>query len=158
MLTTSELLAQANSYQQMGRLREAVAVCRQLLALEPGAFGAWHMLGVLDYQQGRIEAAANDFLRAVQLNPSFAEAHNNLGIALQVLNRTEESLNESFPGPPVKVIELTSGVGRAGKPPRLLNAKVPAHRSTVSSPVRPLISMGKGVAGTPAMVFVITAT
>jgi tetratricopeptide (TPR) repeat protein len=88
---TSELLAQAITHHQAGRLQEAKAICRQVIAGEPRAFDAWHMLGVLEYQQGRMEAAANDFFQATQLNPTVAEAQINLGHALRAQGSVGEA-------------------------------------------------------------------
>jgi len=43
-------------------------------------------------QAGRIEEAIPHFERAVRLKPDYAEAHNNLGVALEKLGRTPEAI------------------------------------------------------------------
>jgi tetratricopeptide (TPR) repeat protein len=56
---------------------------RELLAVRPGSVALWNLLGAACQAQGRRDAAAAAFLRAVELDPLYADAHNNLGTVLQ---------------------------------------------------------------------------
>jgi len=104
---------------QAGRLAEALAMYRQVLAREPTHPDARHMPGLIEYQLGNagraielIDAAvqqapddpfalnnlgeASDCYRqAIAANPANAETHNNLGVALAGESRIPEAL-ESY--------------------------------------------------------------
>jgi len=73
------LLQTAVVHQQAGRLNEAAAIYRQILATTPAHFDAKHLLGVVALQAGRLDEARMLITEAVELNPKFAAAHNNLG-------------------------------------------------------------------------------
>ena len=73
------LLQTAVAHQNAGRLDEAAAVYRQILAATPGHFDAKHLLGVVALQSGRFDEARELIAEAITLNPKFAAAHNNLG-------------------------------------------------------------------------------
>ena len=44
------------------------------------------------YEQGKLEEAVASYQKALNLKPAYAEAHNNLGNALQVLGEFEDSV------------------------------------------------------------------
>ena len=73
-------LARALAAHQAGQFAEAEALYREILAARPDDFDALHLLGVLDYQNGRLARAADGIGRALLVNPGSAEAHSNLGI------------------------------------------------------------------------------
>jgi tetratricopeptide (TPR) repeat protein len=75
-------LAAALSHHQAGRLSEAEAIYRQVLAAEPENVDALHLLGVLARQAKRPAVAADLIRRAIDLNDKVADFHNNLGTAL----------------------------------------------------------------------------
>jgi tetratricopeptide (TPR) repeat protein len=87
MPTIAEVLSNAMGQLRNGQLREAEAMFRQVLAADPQRAEAWHYLGVIAYQVGQYESAAQHIHRAVQLRPDYADAHNNLGLALQELGK-----------------------------------------------------------------------
>ncbi|MFC5460861.1 tetratricopeptide repeat protein [Massilia niabensis] len=86
------LLKEAVALHQAGRLGEAGAAYRQVLALAPGQFDALHLLGVLARQQGDPGTAVDLIAQALRVNPAQATAHCNLGAALQDLGRSREAL------------------------------------------------------------------
>ena len=77
---------------QQGRLDEAFALYGAVLAAVPSHFGALHFSGMIHYQRGAWQAAADWIGRALALNPNAPEAHSNLGLALQELRRIDEAL------------------------------------------------------------------
>src|SRR5476649_1120704 len=80
---------------QQGRLDEAEAHYRAVLAAQPAHFGALHLSGLVHYQRGAFAAAADWIARAIAVNPGAPEPHSNLGLALLELRRPEDAL-ESF--------------------------------------------------------------
>ena len=77
---------------RQGRLDEAEAVYRRVLASQPAHFGALHFTGLIYYQRGALTEAAEWIGRALAVNPTSPEAHSNLGLALLDLKRPEEAL------------------------------------------------------------------
>jgi tetratricopeptide (TPR) repeat protein len=65
---------------------------RDTLAKNPTAQMAHVNLGMLEYGEGNLEAAAAEFTAAIRLDPRDAEAHNNLGMALAAGGRTADAL------------------------------------------------------------------
>jgi protein O-GlcNAc transferase len=77
---------------RQGRLDEAEAVYRRVLASQPAHFGALHFTGLIHYQRGALAEAVEWIGRALAVNPASPEAHSNLGLALLDLKRPEEAL------------------------------------------------------------------
>ncbi|QOJ32590.1 MAG: glycosyltransferase family protein [Gammaproteobacteria bacterium] len=67
------------AHHQAGRLAEAEAAYRQVLAHFPRQPDALHMLGVLAHQAGRHEVAVELIGKAIRIAPKQAAFHNNLG-------------------------------------------------------------------------------
>ena len=85
------LFEQANAEQAAGRLAEAEATCRDILAQDEMHAGAWHLLGILAFRSGRAEAAVSHVQRAVALAPARADSRSTLGFILRALNRSAEA-------------------------------------------------------------------
>ena len=49
----------------------------------------WNCIGNVRLRQGKRDEAKDLFKKAITLNNNFAEAHNNLGIALRALGRLQ---------------------------------------------------------------------
>jgi protein O-GlcNAc transferase len=81
MPTISEALAIAVQHQQVGRLREAETIYRQILAADPDHHDAWHLLGLIACQVGNYQAGVEYIERALAFRPDWAVAHFNLGNA-----------------------------------------------------------------------------
>jgi Tfp pilus assembly protein PilF len=78
----SALIALAQREHHAGRLAEAAAACRQILALRPDIADAHNHLGIILAQQDLLEQAQARFEQAIALRPGYTEAHNNLGNVL----------------------------------------------------------------------------
>lgn len=85
-------LALGLEHHQAGRLAEAEAVYRGVLARDPDNADALNLLGVVSCQLGRRVDAAGYAARAVGLRPNAPVFHNNLGLILQVLGRQVEAI------------------------------------------------------------------
>ena len=88
-------LTEALSLHQAGRLTEAEAIYKRILAAQPKHFDGSHLLGVICLQTGRLDEALRYFDLAIKINPRDAGALNNRGVALQELQRLDEAM-QSF--------------------------------------------------------------
>ncbi|MCC6657121.1 MAG: tetratricopeptide repeat protein [Rhodocyclaceae bacterium] len=83
------LLKTALQHHQAGRLAQAEALYRRILAAAPQHAGALHLLGVLALQAGRHEEAAQLIGRAIAVDNRQPAFHNNLGEALRAAGRID---------------------------------------------------------------------
>ncbi len=86
-------IEQALQHHRAGRLQQAEALYRQILATAPNHADALHMMGVLSAQTGKHEAAAGLIERAVQVKPNVPDYHNNLGETLRALGKFERAIS-----------------------------------------------------------------
>ena len=77
--------------QELGKLEEAEASYRQVIALKPDLLEAHNNLGATLQELGKFEEAEASYRQAIALKPDFALAHNNLGATLQELGKFEEA-------------------------------------------------------------------
>jgi tetratricopeptide (TPR) repeat protein len=66
-----------------GKAREAG---RKLLLAAPAGWKLLYLNGVLEMQDGKLQAAREHLEKSVALNPDFAQSHDALGVALAQLN------------------------------------------------------------------------
>ena len=85
------MLQDALAHHQAGRLREAEALYRAILAAEPGNADALHLLGVARHQQGAHDEAIALIGKAVAADPRRPEFHNNLGEAQRLCGRPAQA-------------------------------------------------------------------
>jgi protein O-GlcNAc transferase len=76
---------------QQGRLDEAEAIYRRLLAADPGNAELLSLLGTLCHQSSRNDEAVDLLRRAVAINGNKASWYANLGLALRALGRFVEA-------------------------------------------------------------------
>lgn len=88
-MTVQEAFEAARLHHQGGRLAEAEAIYRQILAVEPERADVAHLLGVLAGQTGRSVEAVALLRQSIALRPDHAEAHKNLGIALKATGQLD---------------------------------------------------------------------
>ncbi|HEX8523770.1 MAG TPA: tetratricopeptide repeat protein [Tepidisphaeraceae bacterium] len=80
-------------HHQQGRLAEAEAIYRQVLAQEPDQPDALHLLGVALFQMGRGEQSIALVDRAIALSANIASYHTTRGNFLQARNCLDEALD-----------------------------------------------------------------
>lgn len=86
---------------------QPVAAARSLeraVNLLPGYWPALYWLGLLDYEQGRYDAAANAWREVTRLAPEYDGGYTNLGLAYYMLDRRDEAR-----GMLERALELTGG-------------------------------------------------
>jgi len=85
--TIDEVLAAAVADHRAGRLAEAAARYRQVLAVDAANADALHLLGLTERHEGRTEVAVALIVRAIQLNPALVDARLNLANILRQQGR-----------------------------------------------------------------------
>jgi len=91
-MTTQQSFALAVQHHQAGRLGDAEALYRQILAVEPQHAGALQYLGVIAHQLGCHDLAVERILQALVLDPNSPGAHSNLGEAYRMMGRLDEAV------------------------------------------------------------------
>jgi tetratricopeptide (TPR) repeat protein len=89
--TLPVMLADALRHHQAGRLSEAEAIYRQILATDHHHADALHLLGMIEYQGRRYEDAAQLIEQAIALRPDQAHYHSNLGTVLHSQGKLDEA-------------------------------------------------------------------
>ena len=89
---TPVTLARADTLLAHGRIPEAIAGYRELLATAPDHAAGHNKLGYALLQIGRTGEAVTLLRRGVRLQPDDAEAHNNLGLALMQAGSPREAV------------------------------------------------------------------
>ncbi|WP_428407646.1 tetratricopeptide repeat protein [Hyphococcus sp.] len=75
-----------------GELDAAFAAAVDLIREFPQAAFLYNICGAINAQKNKYEEAVENFRRAVDIDPGFPDAHNNLGATLRKLGRQEEAL------------------------------------------------------------------
>ena len=86
------LIRIAREHHQAGRLGEAEAGYRQILAAEPNHPEALHLLGVMGLQAGRPEMAVELISQAIRADSADPVYHCNLGLAYKALGRSDDAV------------------------------------------------------------------
>ena len=90
-MTTSQALQKAVQLHQTGRLAEAEALYRQILAVQPNHADALHFLGLVAHQAGRNDSAVELIRQSIALNPKNPVAYSNLGVACRMISQLDEA-------------------------------------------------------------------
>jgi Tfp pilus assembly protein PilF/SAM-dependent methyltransferase len=90
-VTAQGLIHEGLAHHRAGRLAQAEACYRKILAAEPANATALHLLGLLAHQTGHPQSAVALFTRAIAVDERSPELHTNLGNALHELGRLAEA-------------------------------------------------------------------
>jgi protein O-GlcNAc transferase len=90
-MTIPQAFQIAVQHHQAGRLADAEAYYRRILAAQPNHAGALHLLGLIAHQVGRHELAVDLIRQSIALNPNNAIAHSNLGDTYRTIGRFDEA-------------------------------------------------------------------
>lgn len=90
---TRNLLQEALSCHENGRLEVAAQLCEQLLESEPANLDGLHLLGIVALGLGQNERAEALIAQALTLAPQNADIHYNLGVSRQELGRLSEAVS-----------------------------------------------------------------
>ncbi|HTV47983.1 MAG TPA: tetratricopeptide repeat protein [Phycisphaerae bacterium] len=92
-ISIQEALNIAAQHHQAGRLAQAEAIYRQILAGQPNHAETLHSLGAIAFQTGKIQVAAELIRRAIAINPTNADYYNSLGSILRSQSRLAEAMS-----------------------------------------------------------------
>ncbi len=84
---------QAERYYQNGMWTEAVALCHQLIQIQPNFAPVYKTLGNALQAQGKLEAAMRAYNRALVLHPEFAAIHANKGSIFYQKGQFDEAIS-----------------------------------------------------------------
>lgn len=84
----------AMAHHKAGRLDEAEAAYRAVLAMSPGHPAVMHNLGVVFAAQGKHSVAIDHFDQAIAAEPTYASAYYNRAAALQALGQSSEAIRD----------------------------------------------------------------
>ncbi|WP_347312003.1 sulfotransferase [Defluviimonas sp. SAOS-178_SWC] len=107
---------------ESGRTAEAERLAITLLRLHPASALALNILGTAQAMQGKVAAAEATFRKAIQADPNYAEAYDNLGRFLIDRKREEEAVQlfrkavTLAPGLPSALVNLATSMTQAGQP------------------------------------------
>jgi tetratricopeptide (TPR) repeat protein len=128
------VLLAAESHRYAGVFRDEASLWTYTLERNPAAWLAQNNLGKVLYLDGRRDAAAERFRRALELYPDDAEAHFNLALVLADEGRTAEAAAEDAaalrlrPAFPEAENSVGNGHLRAGRPAEAVSAYAEAIR------------------------------
>jgi protein O-GlcNAc transferase len=91
--SVADLFGAAVRHHQEGRLAEAEACYRSVLAAEPGNADALNMLGIVALQSGRSDTAVELIRQAIKTNATNAAYFYNLGVALRANGKLSEAID-----------------------------------------------------------------
>jgi tetratricopeptide (TPR) repeat protein len=86
-------LHDAVAAQRAGQVETAAKLYVAVLRERPDEFNALHMLGLIEYQRGRLPEAIRLITAALQSEPNSADAWSNLGLALHARGDYAQALN-----------------------------------------------------------------
>ncbi|MCW9034735.1 MAG: tetratricopeptide repeat protein [Rhodospirillales bacterium] len=86
-----QLLNTAIQHHSSAQLSKAEAIYQQILVSQPDNPIALHLLGVTAHQNGNSAQAIDLITKALKINPRYAEAHSNLGLAHLSLGKPKEA-------------------------------------------------------------------
>jgi tetratricopeptide (TPR) repeat protein len=82
---------------KLNKLDEAKELCQQAISIEESSAEAWLNLGLIEREESDLSAAAESFKRAIDINPEYAEAHQNLKQVLSNMSHNDfESAERVF--------------------------------------------------------------
>ena len=88
-LTPDDAYRKAYAHYVQKRYESAREICCGVLQVDPGHMHAAYLLAVVEHRLGSPEAGDEILQQAVAAAPTYAEAHNNLGLAYAVRNQLE---------------------------------------------------------------------
>jgi tetratricopeptide (TPR) repeat protein len=90
-----EALALVERYRSEGQLKEAEAICRRILEVQPNLPEAAHLLALIAHQNGKLADAIEHLRCAIKIAPEVALFHANLAEMLRLSGAPERAAEEA---------------------------------------------------------------
>jgi SAM-dependent methyltransferase len=91
-LGLGDLIVEANRLRAAGRISDAQAVCREILAREPAHVPILNLLGLMSQASGDHRVALKHFARAIEADEANAACHYNAGRSQQALGHRGKAM------------------------------------------------------------------
>jgi tetratricopeptide (TPR) repeat protein len=139
----AQILQDALSLHQQGRLREAEKLYARTLKAEPDNFDALHLLGLINAQSGQMGEAYRLMSAALKINPNVPDVLINFANVLHGLKRDDEalaSIDKALalrPGDPDALLHRGNALNALNRPNEALPcfdavlARNPGHRDAL---------------------------
>ena len=129
----TELLAAGIEHHRVGRLAEAEACYRRVLAAQPSHFEAYSNLGAALKGQGKVDEAVAAYRQAIGIRPDYFRAHFNLGNALKDKGALDEAVAAYRQAIRIKpdYVRAYINLGNALKDQRKLEDAIAAYRVAI---------------------------
>lgn len=89
----TQAIQRAIGLHQSGRIDEAAALYRQVLAAHPKHIDALYFLGMIEAQRSRFNEAHDLIRRALRIDAKSADMHSNFACVLNALNRFQDAVD-----------------------------------------------------------------
>lgn len=90
--SADDLKVVASDYVLLADFPDAQKWFAEVTRQTPNDADAWYLLGRTQYNEDQFADAISSFGRALKLRPGYVEAENNLGLAWQGLNQTDQAI------------------------------------------------------------------
>jgi Flp pilus assembly protein TadD len=84
------MLADGLQHHRAGRLTEAERIYRQILTMNPRHADSLHLLGMIAYEAGEFETAADLIRKAISINQQGTSYFSNLGNVFYAQGKLDE--------------------------------------------------------------------
>ena len=91
-LSVQEKINKLVSLYEKDLLKEALIEAKSLSKHYPNVYVIYNIYGIINHALGDWDKSVDCFSKAIKLKPAYAEAHHNLGIALDNLGQLEEAI------------------------------------------------------------------
>jgi len=93
MVDVTATIEKAEQHHQAGRLEQAEVLYKIVTQSHPDHSAALHCLGMIAYQRGQYNLAAEFVAKAIAANRQIAQFHNTLGVVLAAVGKTEKAID-----------------------------------------------------------------
>ena len=127
-MTPKIRLTQAVALHQQGHLAQAKAIYTSLLEEDSAYADAWHLLGMVAYQEKNQTLASELIHKAIAINPNMAGYYSNLGLVLRELGKFEAAL-ASYQ----KSLSIRPGIAETYNNQGIVYAAMQSYREAIES-------------------------
>jgi tetratricopeptide (TPR) repeat protein len=131
---SSEVIKELLNLFNNGQFSTVIERTQALSNNYPNAFVLWNILGASAYQSHMLVEAINAYKKALSINPDYAEAYNNMGVALKDLGKIDEAIKIFKKAILIKphYVEAYNNLGNAYKDQHKTEDAIKAYKEAIS--------------------------